>query len=251
MSFGPPVTPDVVKQLVIANVVAFVLQTLSFGRGGADALARLGAITPSEFWGGAVWQPFTYLFLHGGVFHLAMNMLTLWMFGSPLALAWGTRRFLELYFVSGVGAGLLIAVLPYVLSIVGLHFPSMSAYASTLGASGAVYGVILAYSLTWPNRTIMLIFPPVAMRAIWLIPALFLLEAWSGGGNISHTGHLGGVAMAWLWMQRRNGGRLLPTVTELRWRWQRWRMRGRLAAVRREEADARARSRTDNDRRLH
>lgn len=254
MGFGPPVTPEVVRRLIIANVVVYVLQVLSFGRTGGDALSGFGAITPVEVWRGALWQPFTYMFLHGGMLHLAMNMLSLWMFGSPLALAWGARRFLQLYFVCGIGAGFVIAGLPYLLWMVGLQFPSLSPVASTLGASGAVYGVILAYTLTWPNRTIMLLFPPIPMRAIYLVPVLFLMEAWSNQGNVSHTGHLAGVAFAWWWMGggSRRGTRLLPTFAELRWRWQRWRMRNRLRAVQRDDLAWRNRPRDDrSDRTLH
>ena len=109
-----------------------------------------------------------------------------------------SRRFLQLYFVSGVGAGLLIATIPYLLGLLGLQFSSTNPMIPTVGASGAIYGVLLAYSLAFPNRTIMLIFPPVAFRAIWLIPILFLIEAILGDSRVSHVGHLGGALVAWL-----------------------------------------------------
>ncbi|HVP31574.1 MAG TPA: rhomboid family intramembrane serine protease [Myxococcota bacterium] len=248
LGFGPPITPDVVKQLLAANFAIFVLQLLSYGWTGGDVLTDLGALTPREFWHGSLWQPCTYMFLHGGLGHVAMNMLMLWMFGSPLALAWGARRFLRLYFACGVGAGLIIATLPYVLGAVGLHFPSLSANIPTLGASGAIFGVLLAYSFTFPNRTIVLIFPPVAFRAIWLIPILFLLEVMFGPANVSHVGHLGGALVAWLWMSRESDHRLLPSVAQIKLRWRRMRMRKRLRAVQREESDWRARGRRDRDR---
>jgi len=248
LGFGPPITPDIVKQLLIANVGVFVAQTLSFGWGRGDLLTGLGSLTPTEFWHGQIWQPFTYMFLHAGIGHLAMNMLALWMFGSALALAWGTRRFLELYLVCGVGAGLIIATLPYVFGAVGLHFPSMSPYIPTLGASGAIYGVLLAYSFAFPDRTIMLIFPPVAFRAIWLIPILFLMEMTMGGANVSHVGHLGGVVVACLWMARGGNGRLLPSVAQLKLRWRRLRMRNRLRSVQRKELAWRERGRRGSDR---
>ena len=90
------------------------------------------------------------------------------MFGSPLAMAWGPQRFLRFYLICGVGAGLIIATLPFLSSLIG--FGDGGYYTYTVGASGAIYGVVLAFSLTWPDRMIALIFPPVAFRAIWLIP---------------------------------------------------------------------------------
>jgi membrane associated rhomboid family serine protease len=250
MGFGPPITPPVVKQLLIANAAVFVGQLL-FQGWGLESLVALGAVTPREFWSGALWQPVTYMFLHGGIGHIAMNMLALWMFGSPLALVWGMRRFLRFYLFCGVAAGLLIVTLPYLVGLFGLHFSSLSPNIPTLGASGAIYGVLLGYSLTWPNRTIMLIFPPVAFRAIWLIPILFLMESMTGPSNVSHVGHLGGAVAAWFYLQREGGTGSLPTLEQLRYRWRRWRMRGRLRAVRREDEILRERSRNPHDRTLH
>jgi rhomboid family protein len=250
MGFGPAITPPVVKQLLIANVVVFAAQVLTEGWR-SSGFESLFALTPAEFWSGRLWQPFTYMFLHGNLLHLAMNMFVFWMFGSPLALVWGPKRFLRFYLFCGVFAGFLIATLPYVTALLGLDFASLSKLVPTVGASGAIYGVILGYSLTWPNRTVMLIFPPVAFRAIWLIPALFLLEAMFGPPNVSHVGHLGGAAGAWLYLQREGGGGALgvPSLQQLRYRWRRYRMRSQLRAVRRE--DFRDRSREPRDRTLH
>jgi membrane associated rhomboid family serine protease len=250
MGFGPAITPPVVKQLLIANAVVFAAQVLTEGWR-SSGFESLFALTPAEFWSGRLWQPFTYMFLHGNLLHLAMNMFVFWMFGSPLALVWGPKRFLRFYLFCGVFAGFLIAILPYVTALLGLDFASLSKLVPTVGASGAIYGVILGYSLTWPNRTVMLIFPPVAFRAIWLIPVLFLLEAMFGPPNVSHVGHLGGAAGAWLYLQREGGGGALgrPSLQQLRYRWRRYRMRSQLRAVRRE--DFRDRSREPRDRTLH
>jgi membrane associated rhomboid family serine protease len=244
MGFGPPVTPNVVKQLLIANLAVFVAQVLMPG------LTDFGAVWPrrvlEEGW---LWQPFTYMWLHSGLAHIAMNMFVLWMFGSPMALVWGPRRFLRFYLLCGIGAGVLIALVPYLLVGIGAQ-PQQILRIPTLGASGAVYGVLLAYSLTWPDRTIMLIFPPVAFRAIWLIPILFFMEFAFGAGNVSHVGHLGGVLVAWLYLRRQGGtAGLLPTRQQLQYRWHRWRMRRRLRAVR--EDDRRGRTRDDDHRTLH
>ena len=93
--------------------------------------------------------------------------------------------------------------------------------------------MLLAYSLTWPDRTIMLIFPPVAFRAIWLIPLLFFMEIYFGPANVSHVGHLGGVLVGWLLLRSQGDARGLLSLDQIRWRFKRWRMRKRLRACRR------------------
>jgi membrane associated rhomboid family serine protease len=238
MGFGPPVTPTIVKQLLIANAAVFVAQML-FAQSG---LTEYLAIQPARVWqGGYLWQPFTYMWLHGGLGHLAMNCFVLWMFGSQLALAWGTRRFLRFYLICGVGAGFIIASWPYLAVVLGLASPLTLVY-STVGASGAIYGVLLAYSLTWPDRTIMLIFPPVAFfMAIFLDPR----------GNVSHIGHLGGVLVGWLYLRRSGTAGKILSWNQLKHRWRRYRMRQKLRAVRYEEHEARRRRRDSDDQTLH
>jgi membrane associated rhomboid family serine protease len=171
-----------------------------------------------------IWQPFTYMWLHGSLMHLLSNLFSLWMFGGALESMWGSRRFLTFYLQCGIGAGLII-----------LAWNACTAYAvPTLGASGAIYGVLVASSLIWPDRTIMLLFPPVPIKAIWLVPLLFALDLMSTRtAAVSHVGHLGGVLVAG-WMLR---DRLTPylSVNALRHRYHRWRMRNRLRAVRRDE----------------
>jgi membrane associated rhomboid family serine protease len=239
------VTPLIIKQLLIANFAVFILSMLMPG------LFALGAATPVLFWHGYFWQPFTYMWLHSTrtIWHIAMNMFVLWMFGSPVAMVWGAQRFLRFYLLCGVGAGLFIVTVPYLLAF-GAGDGGMALHIPTVGASGAVYGVVLAYSLTWPNRTIMLIFPPVAFRAIWIIPVMFFLTLLGDrSGAVSHVAHLGGVVVAWFYLRRQGQGRVLPTWNQLRYRLHRWRMRRRLRAVRREDAEWR--SRGPDDRTLH
>ena len=244
LGFGPPVTPPIIKQLLIANGIVFLLQMLY------PDLVGVAAVRPAFVWqGGYLWQPFTYMWLHAGVGHLAMNMFVLWMFGSQLALVWGTKRFLRFYLICGIGAGLLIATFPYIAVVMGIG-SATALVVPTLGASGAVYGVLLAYSLTWPDRTIMLIFPPVAFRAIWLIPGLFVMTmVFAPSPNVSHVGHLGGVIVGWLYMRRQGETGGLFTVGQLRNRWRRYKMRRRLRAVRYEEYTRRKRH--DDDQTLH
>lgn len=235
IGFGPPVTPPVIKHLLIANAAVFLAQLL-------DLVPPHLAAMPAEFWTRFfVWQPFTYMWLHGGIGHVAMNMFALWMFGSQLALLWGTQRFLRFYLLCGVGAGLIVVTYPWIAVLAGLTNPT-TLLVPTLGASGAIFGVLLAYSLTWPDRTIMLIFPPVAFRAIWLIPLLFVMELVLGPPNVSHLGHLGGVLVGWILLRTSGVGSRLPTVAQLQYRWRRWRMRRRLRAVRNEDWQASSRN---------
>ena len=244
LGFGPAFTPPIVQRLLIANIAVFLAQTVLRG------FEPLAALSPLDLWrDGYLWQPFTYMWLHGGLGHLLMNMFVLWMFGAQLAMAWGPRRFLRYYLICGVGAGFIIGTVPFVL--VGLHLaPPYILAIPTVGASGAIYGVLLAYSLTWPDRTIMLIFPPVAFRAIWLIPILFFMSVlFPGAGNISHVGHLGGVVVGWLYLRSQGDtdGRLI-SWEQLKYKLRRWRMRRRLRAVQYEEWEARRR---EHDRRYH
>jgi membrane associated rhomboid family serine protease len=240
IGIGPPTTPPIIKQLMIANAVVYLLQQMN------PAITLYGSLVPSHFWElGYLWQPFSYMWLHAGFGHIAMNMFSLWMFGSQLAMAWGPKRFLRFYLICGVGAGLIIATYPYLMMTVN---PS-GLISYTLGASGAVYGVLLAYSLTWPDRTIMLIFPPVAFRAIWLIPGLFFMSAMlDTGKNVSHIGHLGGVIVAWLYLRRKGQVGAVFSMRQLRLRWKRYRMRQKLRAVRYEEFEAKRR---DDERKYH
>jgi len=229
VQFGPPVTPPIVKQLLIANGVVFFLQLMS------PALSDLGAIQPYRvFQEGWIWQPFSYMWLHGGLAHVGFNMLALWMFGSPMALAWGPQKFLRFYLACGVGAGVIIASWPYAAVALGLQSPMILHY-STLGASGAVFGVLLAYSLTWPDRYIMLLFPPIPIKAIYFIPFILVMEYASGPSNVSHVGHLGGVLVAWILLSRDGRTQGILSLGKLKYRWRRFRMRQRLQAVRDDE----------------
>lgn len=240
--FGPPYTPDVIKWLLIANVSVFVLQHVVAG------FTTWFAAWPVRFWSGALWQPFTYMWLHspGSLMHIGFNMLALWMFGSAVASAWGTERFLRFYLACGVGAGLLIVTLPALPVWLGMD-PSPTYRLPTLGASGAIFGVLLAYSLTWPDRTIMLLFPPIPIKAIYFIPFLFLMEFLFGPHNVSHVGHLGGVLVGWILFRRMNRQPLLPSKNQLLYRWRRYKMRRQLYEVRREQQ----RAWRDKDSRLH
>jgi len=243
-SFGPALTPPIVQHLMIANLVVFALQIM------VPQVAEYGPVRPYYMWqAGHLWEPFTYMWLHGGLGHLAMNMFALWMFGSPLALAWGPRKFLNFYLFCGIGAGFVIATWPYLI----MNLSPQALLIPTVGASGAIYGVLLAYSLTWPDRVIALIFPPITFRAIWLIPGLFLMTVFFGGGGISHIGHLGGVLMGWLYLRRKgHAGAQSLSLGHMKYRWKRYRMRQKLRSVEYEEHETRRRrGGGDDDHRVH
>ena len=244
LGIGPPVTPPVVKYLLIAMGVIFVAQHMFVG----PAATHILSVQPISVWqAGCLWQPFTYMWLHGSFGHVLLNGFVLWMFGSQVAMAWGARRFLRFYLVCGVGAGFIISLWPFVPIALGMASP-LTLGISTLGASGAIYGVMLAYSLTWPDRSIMLIFPPVAFRAIWLIPIVFVMTLFMGGTNISHIGHLGGVLVGWIYLRRSGNTGPLFSMKQLKYRWRRYRMRRNLRSVRAEEFEQRRRR---NDRTIH
>jgi membrane associated rhomboid family serine protease len=214
-SFGPgPLTPAI-KALVAANVAAFLLAlalpaiTLRLGLRPADVVGSL-----------AFWQPVTYMFLHGGLFHILFNMLALWMFGVELERMWGSRFFLKFYFVAGVGA----ALTTLLLSFTPLAFANQLYYSLTIGASGAVYGVLLAYARYFPHRPIMLyfVFPIPAKYFVMIIGAISLLSSMSGpGGGIAHTTHLGGLVAAYLYLK---SGARTHLMAEIKYRYLKWRI---------------------------
>ena len=194
--FFPRITP-VVKYLVIINSGIFLIQLLF-----RPQWSVLLGLAPALFWQGHVWQPVTYMFLHGGVFHLFFNMLVLWMFGSTLEATWGPRRFLKFYFICGIGAGLLnVVVTP------GSMVP-------TIGASGAIYGLLLAFGILFPEQLIYIwgIFPVKAKYFVIGIGVLEFFTAMSATqSSIAHFAHLGGmffglVYMKWSGWQRSVSG---------------------------------------------
>jgi len=245
IGFGPPITPQVIKNIIIANIVVYLAQLVT------GTVTYYGVVSPERVWlGFELWRPFTYMWLHspGSPFHILFNMFALWMFGSTLALAWGEQRFLRYYLVCGVGAGVLIATVPFLPHLMGWGYrPDL--VRPTLGASGAVMGVLLAFSFTWPNRTIQLIFPPIPLKAIWLIPFILFMELTSGPSNVSHLGHLGGVLVGWIYLVREGRTPGAPTIESLKLKWRRHQMRQKLRAVHEEER--RKREQRNNDRRYH
>jgi membrane associated rhomboid family serine protease len=214
-SFGPgPLTPAI-KAIVIANVVAFLLSSI------VPALTLAFGLRPVSVVGGLqIWRPITYMFLHGGIFHILFNMLALWMFGVELERMWGSRYFTRFYFVAGGGA----ALTTLFLSLMPLPFADQLYYSLTIGASGAVYGVLLAYALYFPNRPIYMyfFFPVPAKYFVMIMGAISLYSSMNAvGGGVAHTTHLGGLIAAYLYLKRGSRSNLMG---EIKYRFLKWRI---------------------------
>ncbi|MDO5505641.1 MAG: rhomboid family intramembrane serine protease [Pseudoxanthomonas suwonensis] len=191
--------PPVTKALLIANVAVFLVQML-LGRGPLlmFELWPLGMDSgdPYSTTRFMPWQMLTYGFMHGGFGHLALNMLALFMFGAPLEYTWGQRRFLTYFLVCVAGAALCqLAVGWWVMSQGGTAYP-------TIGASGGVFGLLLAYGMLFPNQRVMLLIPPIPMKARTLVivyGAITLLAGVTGmQSGVAHFAHLGGMLFGWL-----------------------------------------------------
>ena len=182
---GFSLLPPAVKHLLIINVLVFgadyVLQRQGIYLGNILALFSLQS---GNF---QVWQPLSYMFMHANLSHIFFNMFNLWMFGAAMENFWGTKRFLTYYLACGIGAGLLYMLLP------GLHI--------TVGASAAVYGLLLAFGMTFPNEYIYLYFL-MPIKAKWFVIGYAAIELFEGflvtNDGIAHFAHLGGMLVGLL-----------------------------------------------------
>jgi membrane associated rhomboid family serine protease len=179
----------VLKALLIANGAVFLLQFLPIT---GPLLDRFGSLYPVDlFLRGQIWRLVTYMFMHSkaDVFHLLFNMLALWMFGGILEERWGTRKFIGLYFLFGIGSGLF--------SIFYLFHPIMR-FTAIIGASGAIMGLLTAYAVYYPHQRILLFFV-IPVRAWMLVvgyAVVSFLLSFSYGGGVAHLVHLGGIVVA-------------------------------------------------------
>jgi membrane associated rhomboid family serine protease len=235
-AFGPgPITPAV-KWIIWTNVAAFIAG-LAFHQI-QDYLGLVPQDVIERRW---IWQPVTYMFLHAGFFHILFNMLGIWMFGVELERMWGTRFFLKYYAITGVGAAIstiLVGLLPYA--------PTAATYgAMTIGASGALYGLLVAYALYFPDRPILmfLLFPVPAKFFVIIIGAISFLSATGAGSPaVAHVAHLGGIVFGYLYLRGGRGG----LTAEIKYRYLKWKM-NRL----RRKFDVYSGGRSDWDRKVH
>jgi membrane associated rhomboid family serine protease len=179
----PPI-PPVTKTLMLICTAVFCVQFFV----PLDNWFALWPVGSGMFW---PWQVVTYAFLHGGVFHLFFNMLGLWMFGAELERLWGDRRYLQ-FLLAGALAGAAAQLL--MTSLTGSNVP-------TIGASGALFALLLAFGMLFPNRIIMPLFPPIPMKArtfVIVFGALELLLGLAGASGVAHFAHLGGMVGGFL-----------------------------------------------------
>ena len=189
-SYKPTLFTNAIKVIISVNFGIFVLQSLSQ----SEALFfPLFGLVPKLVWSDRmVWQPFTYLFLHGGVWHILINMFVLWMFGGELERLWGKHEFLKFYFITGIGSGLVTMLF------------DLQSMTPIVGASGAVYGVLLAYGLTYPNRTVYL-YGIIPVKSIWFVLGIGLIAFMSSFNNmsqISHMTHLSGMLIGYFMLKK-------------------------------------------------
>lgn len=223
--------PDVVKNLLILNVLAF-LALMILGNQGLD----LNRIAGLYYWKSPQFEPYqliTHMFMHGGLAHIFFNMFALWMFGSPLEQIWGPKRFLTFYLITGLGAAalhmgvmhfqytsLVTDMEPKMVQLVladgfnvlkeGQNYtdPEMGKLnlllnIPTVGASGAVYGILLGFGMLFPNTQLMLLFPPIPLKAKYFVIGYAVIELYMGisnnpGDNIAHFAHLGGMLFGFM-----------------------------------------------------
>lgn len=217
--------PPAVKNIIIINALIMVMISLKE----TFMFENFALYFPaSPFF--RIWQPFTYMFMHGGFGHLFFNMYSLFIFGSVLERVWGTKKFLLFYFVTGLGAALVHVGVQWIqyssaLTTFGLSFNDASALAQdvarsieagadripvwsvslftpTVGASGAIYGILMGYAMLYPDSILTLIFPPVSLKAKWFVLIFAAIELALGvfgtRAGIAHFAHLGGLIFGFI-----------------------------------------------------
>jgi membrane associated rhomboid family serine protease len=206
--------PQGVKWLILVNCAVFLIYYLG-GRSGQEHMLTIFALSEAaaikNFY---VWQVVTYMFLHGGFTHLLFNMLSLWFFGVQLERDWGTRRFLKYFFYCGVAAGICVLA---VNAMVGDY------YTPTLGASGAIFGILVAFGILYPEATVLMgfLFPIRAKYMVMIYAAIELVVTFGPNTGVSTVAHLGGMAFGYLYLKRR-----LPSVPMPDWggAYRQWKM---------------------------
>lgn len=209
--------PTAVKNLIIINVLVMIMTSLNENFM-YEKFALFYPTSPFFYW----WQPLTHMFMHGGFWHLFFNMYTLFIFGSVLERVWGTKKFLIFYFVTGFGAALVHTGVEWIQmqywmtqaaegSMTALNSIHALKVTPTVGASGAIYGLLMGYAMLYPDSIMSLIFPPISMKAKWFVLIFAGIELLTGvtgtGGGIAHFAHLGGLIFGFIlimyWKKKR------------------------------------------------
>jgi membrane associated rhomboid family serine protease len=185
--------PPGIRGLLIANVGIFILQF--FFRGPlAEVFGYLALMPAAVMKMFFIWQLVTYMFLHGGIAHILFNMLALWMFGAEFERMWGTKRFLQFYFFCGIGAGICVVIANYLFG---------NPFAKTIGSSGAIYGLLLASAVLWPDREILFYFLiPIKMKYfVMIMGAIAFLNSFNPASPVSDIAHLGGMLFGYAFLK--------------------------------------------------
>lgn len=208
--------PTAIRHIIIINILVMIMTKLN-----ADFMYGKFALfyptSPFFHW----WQPVTHMFMHGGFWHLLFNMYTLYLFGSVLERVWGTKKFLVFYFVTGIGAAAIHTGVEWLQMQSWIGQAAQGSIAAqtaihalkitpTVGASGAIYGVLMGYAMLYPDSLLTLFFPPVTLKAKWFVLIFAAIELLTGvtgtGGGIAHFAHLGGLVfgflLIWYWKKR-------------------------------------------------
>ena len=213
LSSWPPAT----KSIIIINGLVFIMTLVD-----RDFMIRNFALFYPASPLFKPWQVVSHMFMHGGFWHIFFNMYTLFIFGSVLERVWGTKKYLLFYFVTGLGAAALHTGVQWIevqhyMSQIAAGDPAAAQNIGdlmripTVGASGAIYGLLLGYGMLYPDAVLALIFPPIALKAKWFVIIFAVIELLTGltgtGGGVAHFAHLGGMLFGWLlilYWKRRN-----------------------------------------------
>jgi len=195
----PPFTPWV-KRIVIACVAIYFLQVLlgAFSPTALGYVIQLGALIPAYVLHGFIWQLVTYSFLHGGVMHVLLNMLMLWMFGAQEETDWGSKKFIEFYLFCVVGAAFTTIAVAY------SPIRGVSPLTSTIGASGGIYGILMAFGMLYGDREIMMFPLPFLMKAKYMVAImifLVIIATFEPSGGVANFAHLGGLLFGFLYVK--------------------------------------------------
>jgi membrane associated rhomboid family serine protease len=212
MSLSFPPFTRAVKWLVIANAAVYLLM-LILGAAApslAGFITGVGALIPVAVAHGWIWQLVTYSFLHNGLFHVLFNMLQLWMFGSQIERDWGYRRFLEFYFYCTVAAALATVSISYLGTVSVFGFLGIGPLTVTVGASGAIFGVMIAFAILHGDQEFMLFPLPFMIKAKYLVGIFIFVNlagAFQGmgpghrGESVAYFAHLGGALFGWIYVR--------------------------------------------------
>lgn len=220
--FGPGGVSPAVRAILIACAGVFVLSLVMQ----EEVLTWLGLMPVAVVEDVRLWQPVTYIFVHAGVMHLAFNMLAIWMFGVELERKWGTRFFTTFFFICGIAAGL--ATLAVGLLPIDAAWRERTYLGVTVGASGALYGILYGWAREFPYRTVLmfLIFP---VQARWFVAIMIAIDfAIAASSRLTsgtaHLAHFAGLAAAYLYLNRGSGRRPGGLFAEVKYRYLKWKM---------------------------